>query len=71
MAVATDENGGRFHFTPFNFNNLFTAGPDPKNPTSGTGDSIASMLLGLPASGNTGCNFEREPYLVPRSVSAR
>lgn len=54
MAVATDENGGRFHFTPFNFNNLFTAGPDPQNPTSGTGDSAASMLLGLPASGNTG-----------------
>jgi hypothetical protein len=22
-AVATDENGGRFHFTPFNFDNLF------------------------------------------------
>ena len=54
MAVATDENGGRFHFTPFNFNNLFTAGPDPTNPTAGTGDSSASMLLGLPASGNTG-----------------
>ena len=54
MAVATDENGGRFHFTPFNFDTLFTAGPDPKAPTSGTGDSIASMLLGLPASGNTG-----------------
>lgn len=54
MGVATDENGGRFHFTPFNFNNLFTAGPDPTAPNSGTGDSIASMMLGLPASGNTG-----------------
>ena len=54
MAVATDENGGRFHFTPFNFDTLFTSGPDPKAPTSGTGDSAASMLLGLPASGNTG-----------------
>jgi hypothetical protein len=54
MAVATDENGGRFHFTPFNFDPLFTSGPDPKAPTSGTGDSAASMLLGLPASGNTG-----------------
>jgi len=54
MAVATDENGGRFHFTPFNFNNLFTAGPDPTSPTSGTGDSVASMMLGVPASGNTG-----------------
>jgi len=54
MAVATDENGGRFHFTPFNFNNLFTDGPDPSNPATGTGDSSASMLMGLPASGNTG-----------------
>jgi Carboxypeptidase regulatory-like domain/TonB dependent receptor-like, beta-barrel len=54
MAVATDENGGRFHFTPFNFDTLFTSGPDPKDPTTGTGDSIASMMLGLPSSGNTG-----------------
>jgi Carboxypeptidase regulatory-like domain/TonB dependent receptor len=54
MAVATDENGGRFHFTPFNFDNLFTSGPDPTAPTSGTGDSIASMVLGVPASGSTG-----------------
>ena len=54
MAVATDENGGRFHFTPFNFNNLFTDGPDPSNPAAGTGDSSAAMLMGLPASGNTG-----------------
>jgi len=54
MAVATDENGGRFHFTPFNFDTLFTAGPDPKAPTSGTGDAAASMLVGVPANGNTG-----------------
>ena len=54
---AADENGGRYHFTPFNFNNLFTAGPDPQNPTAGTGDSIASMMLGLPASGNTGISI--------------
>ncbi len=58
MGVATDENGGRFHFTPFNFNNLFTAGPDPQNATAGTGDSIASMMLGLPASGNTGISIQ-------------
>jgi hypothetical protein len=55
MAVATDENGGRFHFTPFNFNNLFTAGLDTSGQNvTGTGESIASMLMGLPASGNTG-----------------
>ncbi len=47
MAVATDENGGRYHFTTFNFNNLFTAGPDPTSPASGTGNSIASMMMGL------------------------
>jgi hypothetical protein len=58
MAIATDENGGRFHFTPFNFNNLFTAGPDPQNATPGTGDSIASMLMGIPASGNTGISIQ-------------
>ncbi|MBV9625113.1 MAG: TonB-dependent receptor [Acidobacteria bacterium] len=59
MAVATDENGGRFHFTTFNFNNLFTAGPDPTKATPGTGDSIASMLMGVStASGCQGgpCN---------------
>jgi TonB dependent receptor len=54
MGVSTDENGGRYHFTPFNFNNLFTAGPDPTSPTAGTGDSSASLLMGLPANGNTG-----------------
>lgn len=53
MGIATDENGGRFHFTTFNFNNLFTSGPNPVNPTAGTGDSIASMLMGL--STTTGC----------------
>jgi hypothetical protein len=55
MGIAGDENGGRFHFTPFNFDNLFTAGLDKSGQNiSGTGDSIASMLMGLPASGNTG-----------------
>jgi hypothetical protein len=55
MGIATDENGGRFHFTPFNFSNLFTAGLDNADKNvAGTGDSIASMLMGLPASGNTG-----------------
>jgi hypothetical protein len=59
MAVASDENGGRYHFTPFNFNNLFTAALDSagKNVT-GTGDSTASMLMGLPASGNTGISIQ-------------
>jgi len=53
MGVATDENGGRFHFTTFNFNNLFTAGPDPTSPVAETGNSIASMVMGLSTS--AGC----------------
>jgi hypothetical protein len=53
MAVATDENGGRFHFTTFHFTNSFTGGPDPNHEPAGTGDSIASMLMGLSVS--SGC----------------
>jgi carboxypeptidase family protein len=54
MAIALTENGGRFHPTPFNFDNVFTAGPDPTNINPLTGNSMASLLLGTPASGNTG-----------------
>ena len=54
MAVALTENGGRFHPTQFNFDNVFTAGPDPNNLTAGTGNSMASLLLGAAASGGTG-----------------
>jgi hypothetical protein len=56
MQVAIDENGGRIAPTMFTFNNLFTAGPDPTSPTANTGDPIASMLVGTPASGSTGVN---------------
>ena len=51
MAVAQDENGGRFHTTNFNFDRTFTGGPDPLNLTPNTGDAIAAMLLGTPTSG--------------------
>ena len=54
MAVAIDENGGRVYAAGFNFNNLFTAGPTPLNPTAGTGSEWASMLMGVPASGTAG-----------------
>ncbi len=54
MAIALTENGGRFHTTVFNFDNVFTGGPDPSNVNSLTGDSMASLLLGTPANGNTG-----------------
>jgi hypothetical protein len=54
MGVAVDENGGRYHETPFDFSNILSAGPDPSNVTAGTGDSIASMMLGTPYYGQTG-----------------
>ncbi len=71
MAVATDENGGRFHFTPFNFDQAFTAGPDPKSSHDGN-----RRRGRLHAGGGAGqrkhwyCHFKRKPHLVPRSVSA-
>ena len=40
--------------TGFAFTQTFTSGPDPTNPTAGTGDSFASFLLGTAASGSTG-----------------
>src|SRR6266568_1539588 len=55
MAIALTENGGRFHPTPFNFDSAFTAGPDPGSfIAGGTGDAMASLMLGTPASGATG-----------------
>jgi hypothetical protein len=51
MAVAIDENGGRVYGTGFGFNNQFSAGPTPLNPTAGTGNEWASMLMGVPAGG--------------------
>jgi hypothetical protein len=40
--------------TAFDFTQAFTSGPDPTNPTPGTGDPFASFLLGNPAGGSTG-----------------
>jgi hypothetical protein len=57
MGVASDINGGRFHTTPFDFNNILTAGPDPSSVTTGTGDSVASMMLGTPYYGQTGISI--------------
>jgi hypothetical protein len=55
MAVAVDENGGRITPTTFTFDNGgFTAGPNPQAVTAGTGDPIASMMLGTANSGGTG-----------------
>ena len=35
-------------FFRFNFLSDFTEGPDPRNPGPGSGDALASLLLGLP-----------------------
>lgn len=57
MGIALDENGGRFHPTTFSFDKTFTAGPDPQSITAGTGNSMASLMLGTPVGGcpNSGC----------------
>jgi hypothetical protein len=54
MAVAVDENGGRITPTTFTFDTGFTAGPDPQNLTAGTGQPLASLMLGTAQSGSTG-----------------
>ena len=54
MAVATDENGGRFYQTGFNFDSVFSGGPDPTAESAGTGNPFASMLMGVPAGGSAG-----------------
>jgi hypothetical protein len=57
MVNAIDENGGRIHPTTFNFDNNFTAGPDPTTATASTGNAIASILLGTASGGSTGIAF--------------
>lgn len=54
MQVAIEENGGRIAPTTFNFDNVFTAGPDPTAPTANTGNVFASVLVGTPTGGSTG-----------------
>ncbi|HWH58189.1 MAG TPA: TonB-dependent receptor [Terriglobales bacterium] len=54
MAVATDENGGRFYQAGFNFDSVFSGGPDPAAEAAGTGNPFASMLMGVPAGGSAG-----------------
>jgi hypothetical protein len=54
MGILFGALGGRVAATNFNFDNSFTAGPDPNNPTSGTGNGFATQLLGFAASGSTG-----------------
>lgn len=50
-------NGGHVYNTSLNFSSTQTAGPDPSQTTPGTGQSIASMLLGYGANGSAGVNM--------------
>ena len=46
--------GGAPIHTTFGFTSAFSAGPNPSNPTSGTGNAFGSFLMGAAASGTSG-----------------
>ena len=54
MGTMQQLNTVSYSKTAFAFTQTFTSGPDPTNPTGGTGDSFASFLLGTATSGGTG-----------------
>ena len=59
MGVVNQILGGHFYGTKFNFPTGSTAGPDPSNPTTGTGYGFASFLLGVPDNNSsTGVNAQ-------------
>jgi hypothetical protein len=47
MDVFNQINGGHYFTSTFQFQTTSTAGPDPQNPTDGTGNSLASFDLGV------------------------
>jgi len=51
MGVWQTDDGGRLTPTVFHFSNGMTAGPDPSNLTSGTGDALAAFIAGAGVSG--------------------
>jgi hypothetical protein len=57
MGVLNQLNGGQIVPTAFSFNQGFTSGPDPNDPTSGTGDPFASFLLGTASDGSAPVTF--------------
>ena len=55
MEVVSQVGGGRIYPTTFDFGSVSTAGPDPESADpNASGNSIASMLLGVGTSGSTG-----------------
>jgi hypothetical protein len=70
MGIQQQNNGGRIAPTTFTFSPTMTAGPDPLNPTSGTGDAFAALMAGAGApgvgsAGSTGLNvFPAQTYYL-------
>jgi hypothetical protein len=55
MEVVSQTGGGRIYPTTFDFGSVSTAGPNPETADpSASGNSIASMLLGVGTGGSTG-----------------
>jgi hypothetical protein len=46
-------DGGHYGETTLNFDTASTTGPDPNNPTAGTGDGFATFLLGVGTNSQT------------------
>ncbi len=66
MGVWQTDDGGRLIPTVFNFSNSMTAGPNPSQLTSGTGDALASFMAGagnsgVGSGGSTGFNAYPAP----------
>jgi len=66
MGVWQTDDGGRLQPTVFHFSNPMTAGPDPSKLTNGTGDALASFIVGagdsgVGSSGITGFNAYPAP----------
>ena len=47
----------------FSFDSGFTQGPDPNNPELASGDALASLLLGFPASGEIFVGFPLDQFI--------
>ena len=59
MEVMSQTGGGRIYPTTFNFGSISTAGPNPETADpSASGNSIASILLGVGTGGSTGVSFK-------------
>jgi hypothetical protein len=65
MDVTAQIDGGHFANTVLQFQTTSTAGPNPQNTTAGTGNGLASFLLGV-GSGNDSTGFNLFPATEKR-----